>query len=93
MPADGDEGLLAGGPDETERLAEVQHVGEPLQRVLRAVREIGVAQKALEKAQARLEPSVGCGGDGARTDAAVAVSCAPWPGACRQERGWERRHS
>lgn len=93
MPADGNEGLLAGGPHEAERLSEVQHVREPLQRMLRAIREIGVAEKALEEAQARLEPSVGRGGDGARTDAAVAVSSVPWPGAWPEERGWKRRYS
>jgi len=37
----------------------VQNVGEPLQRVLRAVREIGVAEESLEKGEARLKPSVG----------------------------------
>jgi hypothetical protein len=70
----------------------VQHVREPLQRVLRAIGEIGVAEKALEEAQARLEPSVGRGGDGV-ADTSVAISSAPWPGAYGQERGWERRGS
>jgi len=49
-----------------------------------------MAEKALEQPQTRLEPSVGRGGDGAMTGAAVAVSYAPWPDASRQERGGER---
>ena len=63
MPADGEERLLAGGPDEAERVCDVQGVGKPLKRVLRAIGEIGVAEKALEQPQARVERSVGRGGD------------------------------
>ena len=90
MPPDGEERLLASGPHEAERGCDVQGVREPLQRVLRTVGEIGMAEKALEQPQTRLEPSVGRGGDGAMTGAAVAVSYAPWPDASRQERGGER---
>ena len=54
-----------------------------------------VVVKALEETEAWLEPSVDRGrcGDGATTGPAVAVSSAPWSGAGRQERGWERRYS
>ena len=94
VPAHGDECLLAGGPHETERLTDVQDVGKPLQRMLRAVREIRVAEKSLEEIEARLEPPVGHDCDGGMPmNAAVAVSSAPWPGVCGQERGWVRRHS
>jgi hypothetical protein len=63
MPADGEQRLLAGGPDEAERRCDVQNVGEPLQRVLRTVGKIGVTEESLEQAQARVQPSVGRGGD------------------------------
>jgi len=56
--ADDQQRLLAERPHQTNRLRDGQHVGEPLQRVLRAVGELGPTDEPLEQAEARGEDVV-----------------------------------
>ena len=47
--------MLAQGPNQTERLLDAQLHAKPLQRELRAVGDIGPAEKPLQQAQTRGE--------------------------------------